>query len=71
AFHVLESAGMVAGVMPVAGVPLPFISYGGSAYLTDAAALGLLLNVRMRAEAQLFAETAVARTGRAAGSLAE
>lgn len=47
-FHVIESAGMVAGVMPVGGIPLPFLSYGGSAYLTDAAAIGVLINVHMR-----------------------
>ena len=48
AFHVVESAGMVSGVMPVAGVPLPFMSYGGSAFLTDSAGIGILLNVYMR-----------------------
>ena len=48
AFHVIESAGMVSGVMPVAGVPLPFMSYGGSAFLTDSAGIGILLNVYMR-----------------------
>jgi len=44
-FHVLESAGMATGIMPVAGVPLPFISYGGSALLADSMAIGLLMNV--------------------------
>lgn len=48
AFHVVESAGMVSGVMPVAGVPLPFMSYGGSAFLADSAGIGILLNVYMR-----------------------
>lgn len=57
AFHVVESAGMAAGVMPVAGVPLPFISYGGSAYLTDAVGLGLLINVAMRRHAVPYPET--------------
>lgn len=36
---------MVTGVIPVVGVPLPFISYGGSALVTNLAALGLILNV--------------------------
>lgn len=45
AFHVIESAGMSSGIMPVAGVPLPFMSYGGSAFLADSAGIGLLLNV--------------------------
>lgn len=48
AFHVLESAGMATGIMPVAGVPLPFLSYGGSAFLADSAGIGLLINVHMR-----------------------
>lgn len=48
AFHVFESAGMVSGIMPVAGVPLPFMSYGGSAFLADSAGVGILLNVYMR-----------------------
>lgn len=48
AFHVLESTGMASGVMPVAGVPLPFLSYGGSAFLADSAGIGLLINVYMR-----------------------
>lgn len=48
AFHVIESAGMVSGIMPVAGVPLPFMSYGGSAFLADSAGIGILLNVYMR-----------------------
>lgn len=45
AFHVIESAGMASGVMPVAGVPLPLISYGGSAVLADSMGIGILLNV--------------------------
>jgi rod shape determining protein RodA len=45
AFHVIESAGMATGIMPVAGVPLPFMSYGGSAFLADSAGIGILLNV--------------------------
>ena len=48
AFHVLESAGMATGIMPVAGVPLPFLSYGGSAFLADSAGIGMMINVYMR-----------------------
>ncbi len=40
--------GMAMGLMPVVGVPLPFISYGGSSVLTTAIGIGLLLNVSMR-----------------------
>ena len=61
AFHVLESAGMASGIMPVAGVPLPFMSYGGSAFLTDAAAIGILLNVYGRRKVKQYKPT-VAKT---------
>jgi rod shape determining protein RodA len=44
-FHVLVNVGMTIGIMPIAGIPLPFMSYGGSAMLTDFAALGILLNI--------------------------
>lgn len=40
--------GMSMGLLPVVGVPLPFISYGGSSVLTTAISIGLLLNVSMR-----------------------
>jgi rod shape determining protein RodA len=39
--------GMVMGLMPVVGVPLPFISYGGSATLVNFSLVGLVLNVSM------------------------
>ncbi len=42
------NVGMVIGVLPVVGVPLPLLSYGGSALLTCMVALGLLMNVSMR-----------------------
>ncbi|HKC50972.1 MAG TPA: rod shape-determining protein RodA [Myxococcota bacterium] len=42
------NVGMVIGVLPVVGVPLPMLSYGGSALLTCMVALGLLMNVSMR-----------------------
>ncbi len=44
-FHVLVNVGMAVGIMPITGIPLPFMSYGGSALLTDFAAIGLLLNI--------------------------
>ena len=40
--------GMVLGLAPVIGVPLPLFSYGGSALVTSLVALGLLMNVSMR-----------------------
>lgn len=54
AFHVLENVGMTMGVMPVTGIPLPFISYGGSSLMTNLAAIGLVLNVGMRRNTILF-----------------
>ncbi|MFN8685080.1 MAG: rod shape-determining protein RodA [Acidobacteriota bacterium] len=47
-FHVLENVGMVAGLMPVAGIPLPLMSYGGSSILSFFLMLGLVNNVRLR-----------------------
>ena len=47
-WQVFINMGMVMGLMPVVGVPLPFISYGGSSFLTLAVCIGLLLNISMR-----------------------
>jgi rod shape determining protein RodA len=47
-FHVLVNVAMVIGYMPVTGIPLPLMSYGGSATLLMFMALGLVMNVRMR-----------------------
>jgi rod shape determining protein RodA len=47
-FHVLVNAAMVIGYMPVTGIPLPLMSYGGSATVFVFMALGLVMNVRMR-----------------------
>ncbi len=47
-FHVVENVGMVIGLLPVTGIPLPFVSYGGSNMLTNMMGVGLVLNVVMR-----------------------
>jgi rod shape determining protein RodA len=47
-FHVLINIGMVVGFMPVTGIPLPLMSYGGSSVLFTFLALGIVMNVRMR-----------------------
>jgi len=47
-FHILVNAGMVVGFMPVTGIPLPLMSYGGSSVLFMFLALGIVMNVRMR-----------------------
>ena len=44
-FHILVNVGMTIGMMPITGIPLPFMSYGGSAILTNFMAVGILLNI--------------------------
>ena len=46
--HVFENVGMTIGLMPMTGIPLPFISYGGSNMLTNMIGVGIVLNVYMR-----------------------
>lgn len=46
--HVFINIGMVTGLLPVIGIPLPFISYGGSALLANTAMLAIMLNLHMR-----------------------
>jgi rod shape determining protein RodA len=47
-FQILVNVGMVIGFMPVTGIPLPLMSYGGSSVLFTFLALGAAMNVRMR-----------------------
>jgi rod shape determining protein RodA len=47
-WEVFINVGMVLGMLPVVGIPLPFLSYGGSSMVVLMAAMGLLLNVSMR-----------------------
>jgi rod shape determining protein RodA len=46
-FQVFENVGMTMGIMPIAGIPLPFVSYGGSALMAYSVGMGLVLNVNM------------------------
>jgi rod shape determining protein RodA len=48
AFQTFENIGMTIGIMPITGVPLPYVSYGGSATLANMIALGLLQAVHLR-----------------------
>ena len=48
ALQMFVNVGMNVGIMPITGIPLPFVSYGGSSLLLNFAAVGLLLNVHMR-----------------------
>ncbi len=48
-FQAFQNIGMCLGIMPVTGVPLPFVSYGGSSMFASMLAVGLLLNISRRA----------------------
>jgi rod shape determining protein RodA len=53
-FQVFQNIGMTLGLVPVTGLPLPLISYGGSSLITQLAAIGLVLNVGMRSNRDLL-----------------
>ena len=53
-FHVFENIGMTMGIMPITGIPLPFMSYGGSSMWTNMIGFGLVLNVGMRKQKITF-----------------
>jgi rod shape determining protein RodA len=55
AFQVFVNIGMTVGLVPITGIPLPFVSYGGSSLVSSALAVGLLLSVRMRRFARALA----------------
>ncbi|MEZ5237557.1 MAG: FtsW/RodA/SpoVE family cell cycle protein [Microthrixaceae bacterium] len=46
-FHIFENVGMTLGIMPVTGIPLPFVSYGGSSVVASCVAIGLVESVHM------------------------
>ncbi|MGH2739827.1 MAG: rod shape-determining protein RodA [Actinomycetota bacterium] len=48
AFQIFVNVGMTMGIMPITGIPLPMVSYGGSSLITNFLAIGLLLNIHMR-----------------------
>ena len=55
-FHVLENIGMVMGLLPITGVPLPFISYGGSSLITNFMCIGILLNISGKRRKTIFVQ---------------
>ena len=55
-FHMLENIGMTMGLLPITGVPLPFVSYGGSSLLTNFVLIALLLNISGRRQKAIFIE---------------
>lgn len=54
AFHVLENIGMSVGLLPMTGIPLPFISQGGSSLLGNMMAIGLLMSMRYHHKSYFF-----------------
>jgi rod shape determining protein RodA len=48
AFQTFVNIGMTVGLVPITGIPLPFVSYGGSSLVVSALSVGLLLSIRMR-----------------------
>ena len=55
-FHMIENIGMTIGLLPITGVPLPFVSYGGSSLLTNLVLIALLLNISGRRQKAIFIE---------------
>jgi rod shape determining protein RodA len=53
----IVNIGMTVGIMPVTGIPLPFVSYGGSALITDYLAAGILINVALQKDRLVFGDT--------------
>jgi rod shape determining protein RodA len=62
AFQAFQNIGMCLGIMPVTGVPLPFVSYGGSSMFAGMLAIGLLQNVHLRSTATEPARYTMPRT---------
>lgn len=53
-FHAVENIGMVMGLLPITGVPLPFVSYGGSSLITSFICVGILMNISSKRQKTIF-----------------
>ena len=53
-FYMVENIGKTIGLLPITGVPLPFVSYGGSSLITNFICIGLLLNISSRRQKAIF-----------------
>ena len=53
-FHMAENVGMVMGLLPITGVPLLFVSYGGSSLITSYILIGILLNISSKRQKTIF-----------------
>jgi rod shape determining protein RodA len=56
-FQIFENVGMLIGIMPLTGITLPFISYGGTSLLINMLSLGLVMSVKMHQESNPFAQS--------------
>ena len=61
-YQVLVNVGMTVGIMPVTGIPLPFVSYGGAALITNLMLVGLLQSVHVRASEAIVMRSKVVQT---------
>lgn len=55
-FHIVENIGMTIGLLPITGIPLPFLSYGGTSLITNFILVGLLLNISSKRNKNIFIE---------------
>lgn len=53
-FHMVENIGMTMGLLPITGVPLPFVSYGGTAMITNFMCIAMLLNISGHRQKTIF-----------------
>ena len=53
-FHMIENIGMTMGLLPITGIPLPFVSYGGSSLLSNFIMIGILLNISKKKKKAIF-----------------
>ena len=56
AAHIFENIGMTMGITPITGIPLPFLSYGGSSMWTNLISIGLVTSVAIRRESDVFSD---------------
>ena len=62
-YHMLENIGMTMGILPITGIPLPFVSYGGSSLVTNFVLIGILLNVSGRRQKAIFVDIEKEKNG--------
>ncbi|MFP3722731.1 rod shape-determining protein RodA [Niallia circulans] len=53
-FHVFQNIGMTVGILPITGIPLPFISYGGSSLMGNMLSMGLIFSIRYHYKKYMF-----------------